>query len=343
MKGSQLPGEVLIILSDTESCYTEYRCSFTPAYFAKTNQSRAEERHKGTSEQRCTAIKKKKKIKKSPHLSERGGRESVCWPKDAQTPTGLTRHIHLQRGTGAAGTCTLTPLASSAPRQRSTSTSTLRGGKGTESPAGPGGHQGEGAAAPRHSPCAPRSRRGRGAAAAHASGACRQGGEDAAGLRAAAPAQAPAPRRRRKRRARRRHSGRAGPLRGPGTAWGRRHRRSPPRCGRSAGSFPSYGGGARVPRPGGAAGLASPALPVQGRSPFVSRRFPAVPRPPQGARRLPLPTPVRAAPCQSVPGQKVCAVFAEASHLSRAGRDGAEPGEPRRAPLAAPHPAARPS
>lgn len=38
MKGSQLPGEILIILSDTESCYTEYRRSFTTAYFAKTNQ-----------------------------------------------------------------------------------------------------------------------------------------------------------------------------------------------------------------------------------------------------------------------------------------------------------------
>lgn len=59
MKGSQLPREILIILSDTESCYTEHRGSFTPAYFAKTNQGRADQRHKGTSEQRRTAIKKK--------------------------------------------------------------------------------------------------------------------------------------------------------------------------------------------------------------------------------------------------------------------------------------------
>lgn len=151
----------------------------------------------------------------------------------------------------AAGTYTLTPLASSEPRQRSSSSSTLRAEK-TESHcqrAGAGEHHREGAAAPRHSPCAPRGRRGRGSGTAHASGSDR----DSAPPKEEGPAQS---------------------LQVGGQA----------PCAVTAhlrGSFPCHSGGPRVPHPGwlGVGHRALPGAALRRGSPRTApAAFPCLPR-----------------------------------------------------------------
>lgn len=120
-------------------------------WFSEASQTRADERHKETSEQRCTAIKTKKK---SAHLLERGGDASVFWPKDAQTPAGLTRHVHLQRAVlrpGPARTYRTRQLRAQPEEQQQQRPA---GGKGTRSRRGEGTARGGGGRA-RHSPCAP--------------------------------------------------------------------------------------------------------------------------------------------------------------------------------------------
>lgn len=132
---------------------------------------------------------------------------------------------------GAAGTCTLTPLASSAPRQRSSSSSTLQGEQTDRVTRGPGGTpRGGGRRASALTLRAPRPAgqgRGRGPCFRQPAGTAERTQPGYAPLRP------PAPRRRRKRRARRRHSGRAD----PSCAAAGRRRRSPPRWGRFTASL----------------------------------------------------------------------------------------------------------
>lgn len=219
---------------------------------------------------------------------------------------------------GAVRTCTLTPLASSAPRQRSSSTSTLQGEQTDRVTGGARGNT-AGRGPPRLGthPARPAAGGAGSRPRPMLQAACGDGGEDAARLRAAAPAgsappeeeEGPPP------------SLRAGSplLRGRGpppltSAVQPLHRLLVPR----------YHGELRVPRLGGAAGRTAGS---------VTARFPPLPlRAPTAFR-----SPRRCARARACPGGKFAPFFAEASHLSRAElsgakRDGTEAGEPPRSP-----------
>lgn len=244
---------------------------------------------------------------------------SVLWPEDAQTPTGFTK-AHPPPARHRRGrdlhTYPARQLRAQAkehqhqhPAGRKRDRVITRGGPGHTAGKGGGGLGGGGR---RTSPLTLRAPRPAEQGRSRGPSFRQPAGKAERTQTGYAPLRPPAPRRRRKRRARRRHSGRA-----PCAADHRRCR-SPPRCGRSTGSFPppththtpsplqrkTEGVSPCGERPGWPHRRSGSVHRLR----FASRRYPAAPRPltghpPPSARRAGT---RRARAC---PGKKVYAVL----------------------------------
>lgn len=241
------------------------------------NGSKSRRRKKSTKELRSRGVRQLK----TNHKTFGEGREGVCWPKDAQTPTGLTRHV---RDLHTYPTRQLRAQAEEQQHQRPAGRRTDRVTRGV------GGHPGRGGARPSTHPARP-------GAEAQPRPILRRPAGVAAGAQP-----------------------RYALLLRAGTGSAPPEEEEGPPAALGAGAL----GAAAVHLRGAVASQTRSPMTTQDRECLAQRLLPAA--------ALRSPSPLRApgafhslrwcAPCHSVPRQKVCAVFAETSHLSRAGRTG---------------------